>query len=102
MSQREAEERAKELIKHGRMIEAGWVLMLLSQAPDDAPQSEIDGFRHVFFAGCKYMTDVLLMPMDGGIRAQEMMIDNLQKELAQFGVDFAEDIRRRYGRAGAH
>ena len=100
MSQREAEERAKELIQQGRTIEAGWVLMLLSQAPDDAPQSEIDGFRHVFFAGCKYMTDVLLMPMQGGARAQEMVIDNLQKELDQFGVDFAAELRRRQGRAG--
>ena len=84
MREQDAKEHAQQLIKNERMIEAGFVMLLLSYAPDKVTEREIAGVRSAFFTGAKYLFDLLHMPLTGGDRAAEDLRCNLEQELYRF------------------
>jgi len=84
MTEQEAKERALILISERKFVEAGFVLLMLRAAPDNATAEEINTAQSTFFLGAKYMFDILHTPLVGGDSAISDLLDNLLVELKKF------------------
>ena len=84
MTEHDAKAHAQRLVKSERMIEAGFVMLMLSYAPDRVTDKEIASVRGAFFTGAKYLFDILHMPLVGGDRALEDLRNTLEQELRRF------------------
>lgn len=84
MTEQEAKERALVLISEKKFVEAGFVLMMLSVAPDDTTAEEIANVQNTFFMGARFMFDILHTPLIGGDSAVSDLLDNLLEELKKF------------------
>src|SRR5262245_37800692 len=59
-----ANEFAREAIKQGLLIKAGWIGYKMMVLPPDAPQVQIDECRLAFYAGCQHLWGTLTNILD--------------------------------------
>lgn len=57
---------AKKLTDEGRLIEAGWQLMVFFTLPPDAPPLQVSEMRKAFFMGAQHLYAALNCIMDPG------------------------------------
>lgn len=55
---------AKKLTDEGRLIEAGWQLMVFFTLPPDAPPLQVSEMRKAFFMGAQHLYASMLAVMD--------------------------------------
>ena len=87
LTENEAQERARQLAKDGKLIEAGWVRLMLPGAPDDFHQHHLDLIRFSFFRGARHM----LALMTGAHRSlsEEHMARMIKDLQLEFETTFA-------------
>jgi hypothetical protein len=84
MSEEETILRAQQLIREGRIIEAGFVSTMLPNAPDDAGEHALRMVRLAYFYGAKNMMQVLSAVSQEREATIETLMDQVQRELTTF------------------
>ena len=86
-----AEDLERQLMDQGLIIEAGWMGFKLLTIPPTASRLQLDAMRNAFFAGAQHLFGSIMTGMDEGTQETEAdlrRMDNIQKELDRFLVDF--------------
>jgi len=83
MTEEETARRAQDLVTRNRLVEAGFVMMMLCRATDGTTAEDIASVRNTFFMGAKYMFEVLHIKLPGE-DAIEDLLDNLLAEFKKF------------------
>ena len=102
---REALDRlAVELADQGRLIEAGWTILLRTCIPSDAPDAQVREMRLAFMAGSQHLFASIMTILDPG--DEEPTVDDMQqsdlidaelgsrfrRRAASVGWDFVTDL----------
>lgn len=97
LSKKEAEERAGQLSKDGKLIEAGWVLLMLVGAPDNLSPGQLDMVRYSFFRGAKHMLTLLERAQQSlhGDEVINRMADDLRAEFKAFTDETLQKYRNK-------
>jgi hypothetical protein len=84
MSEEETILRAQQLIREGRIVEAGFVSTMLPNAPDDTSEYALRMVRLAYFYGAKNMMQVLAAVSQERENTIEALMDQVQRELTTF------------------
>ena len=86
MTKEDAVQRAVELIKDHRNIEAGWVLGLLQSAPDGISTVQLACMRHAFFRGAALIIHMIASAEQKGISVERMesVLRDVEREVIAF------------------
>jgi len=84
MTDEEAQARAQNCARDGNLIEAGWVMTVLSGMPDGVPETELTPLRAAFFAGAKHMLAVMAGAQRRDNLDTQKVANDLRAELARF------------------
>ena len=83
----------RDLVKNGKLIEAGWVSLRLMAIPEDAPPIQLDEMRNAFFAGAQHLFSSMITIMDSDSEPTERDLEQMtliDNELRQFIEDFSK------------
>jgi hypothetical protein len=84
LTQEEARARASEFIRDGKMIEAGWIVGLLKDAPEGTTKAQLDVMRMSFFCGAQHMLTLMLTAQNAGVDdgVIRQLVSDINEELA--------------------
>jgi hypothetical protein len=78
---------AEELTKHatdkGKLLEVGWIAMMLHVIPKDAPDTQVSEMRKAFFMGAEHLFQSIMSILDPGAEPTE-------KDLERMSLIYAE------------
>lgn len=80
-----------ELLKAGKLVEAGWISLRIAAVPADAPEIQLDEMRSAFFAGAQHLMGCIMTVLDPGEEPtleDLQRMDRIQRELDAFLQDF--------------
>jgi hypothetical protein len=98
LTEEEAQARAHNCARDGNLIEAGWILMVLSGMPDGLPEQDLTPLRAAFFAGAKHMLAV----MSGAQRRDNLDTQKVANDLRAELARFRDEIGPKDGLKGHH
>jgi hypothetical protein len=86
------DQKSRELIEQGRLIEAGFCLRILTLDAEAAPE-HTEALRNAFFAGAHHLFSCMVTALDPTTTeptaADLLRMDQIEAELADFIKDFA-------------
>jgi hypothetical protein len=85
-----AEELTKIATDKGKLLEVGWIAMLLHVIPKDAPDAQVSEMRKAFFMGAEHLFQSIMSILDPGAEPTEKDLDRMSlihAELEQFRND---------------
>lgn len=71
ITQQIADELAKVATDKGRLIEIGWISMLLYVIPKDAPETQVSEMHKAFFMGAQHLYASIMGILDPGAEPTE-------------------------------
>lgn len=74
----------KKASDDGRLIEVGWLSLRLASMAPDAPQSQIDAMRALFFAGAQYLFGSIMNMVESGSEPTDADLRLIHHELEAF------------------
>ena len=89
MTDEEAKQQATVAATGGRLVEAGWIMMVLKGAPEGLSENQIAVVRGSFYAGAKHILTLMSKAQQQDLSDQMMqkMVDDLQAEFGQFETE---------------
>jgi hypothetical protein len=93
MTKKQLKREAMEMLKSGKVLEAGWIVNLLMRAPPETSANELFVARSAWFFGARYMLDTMLQAQELPNEAMELVIANLRTELGNFGAELEAAAR---------
>jgi hypothetical protein len=85
-----AEALTKHATDNGKLLEVGWISMMLHVIPKDAPESQVAEMRKAFFCGAEHLFQSLMSILDPGKEPTEKDMDRMSlihTELKAFRMD---------------
>lgn len=86
----------KELIKEGKLIEAGWIGLRLAAIPLDASKDQLDDMRTAFFAGAQHLFGSIMHVLDPGDEPTEADLERMSKIHDELDA-FIEGFKKAHG-----
>jgi len=83
---------SKQLVRDGKLIEAGWIGLRIAAIPAAAPKVQLEEMRTAFFAGAQHLFSSIMTILDPGEEPTQADMDRLtliQTELDRFIAEFA-------------
>lgn len=96
LTEQEARERAGQLAQDGRLIEAGWVSLMLRGAPGDIKDHQLELVRYAFFRGARHMMALMERVENDNVSDEVLsrLTDDLRKEFLAFTAEVNAQHRR--------
>lgn len=78
----EMAEKIADAYHEGRLIEAGWIISIVSSLDEDMPEEYAASLRDAFFMGVRYLMHIIQNPPPVG--SQKHIRDAIVRELNEF------------------
>lgn len=88
------DKQADELAKSGKLIEAGFIMQVMKNAPDDVPPAVTRMIRSAFFFGARHMLEVMLAAQTLGEDDMAEIAANVREEFDKFAAAYNDFMTR--------
>jgi hypothetical protein len=97
-TRKKVDEITKKLMKEGKLIEAGWITLLLTLIPPTANKEQINAMKLAFYLGCQHLYSSLVTGLDEDKEPTEedmKKMELIHKELDVFDKELKAFLKSR-------